>query len=221
MGSPFYASSSDCFGRRTICSLQYDRRFKVWANHLGVVDLELTFPDGSKASYTNLSTIAANLILHFQDRREWTLKDLAKEAGLDPEITRKKMMFWFGEGVVTENRHVELYTIANQAPSGLGTGEDEFLDDQEDDMDVEAAEKDLLQAEQDKAQSDFISTMLTNLGESSIDMIHRNLQLFAAALPHGYDRTEQELEVFLESLVIKGFLEKVDDKFSLPESSRS
>jgi len=194
----------------------------VWSPNVGVVDIDLIFPDNTRKAYESLTPLQANIALMFGDRREWHLDELAAQMDLEPEVLRKRLGFWVAEGAIVEDKTTRRYQVAATAPKGDGAGEDddgdEFMEEEGGVVDMDQAQRELLQSQQearDKAQMDFISTMLTNLGASPLDAIHRNLQLFAGALVCGYDRNEQELEAFLETYVEAGYLEFVDNKYQM------
>lgn len=183
----------------------------VWANHLGMVDLDFVFPDGTQKSFNDLSTLHANMALHFQDRAEWLLSDISRELGLDVEQTRRKLQFWVNEGIVVENRDSKTYTVASTAPQHVGEANESFLDDNQSsrmDVEEEGTGTDPHLEARDGAHLDFVKAMLTNLGPLSLEAIHRNLQLFAGAITVGYDRSETELETFLDDCVSKNLLDK-------------
>lgn len=70
-----------------------------------------------------------------------------------------------------------------------------------------------------KALLDFIIGMLTNLGASPASAIHRNLQLFSAALPYGYEYSEEDLRGFLDLCVNEGKLDvDAEEKFFVADS---
>lgn len=189
----------------------------------------MTFEDGSMLHCEQLTTMQCNIILHFQDSSQWTLQALATAMGvLDLDVMRKRLQYWISEQVVIETAK-NVFEITKQAPSGT-TKDDEddgdFEDeDQEDDddggngMEQEEEEEGYAQEEVDESHFAFVSTMLTNLGELQLEAIHKNLQLFSAALPMGYDRTEDDLQQLLDACVSKGTLEfsAKTQKFHLPK----
>ncbi|KAH9257920.1 hypothetical protein BASA81_003939 [Batrachochytrium salamandrivorans] len=202
----------------------------TWSHGHGVVELELTFEDGSKLHCESLTPLQCNIILHFQDRSEWDLSDLAEElGGMEVDLLRKRVQYWVSGGVLVETTR-NMFEIAKQAPSANRGGGGEFgQEEEEEEWDEEDAEED--EEEEDNGEDEdefdqdqvddshftFVSTMLTNLGEQNLESIHKNLQLFSAALPMGYDRTEDDLQQLLDACVAKGTLEiSSTGKFQLP-----
>lgn len=56
--------------------------------------LDSTHRDGESAS------LQANIILHFADRDEWPLGELASCTGLRDDILKQKLGFWVQNGII-------------------------------------------------------------------------------------------------------------------------
>ena len=58
--------------------------------------------------------------------------------------------------------------------------------------------------------------MLTNLGSLPLERIHNMLKMFVVDPATKYDKSEQQLQVFLMQLVEQGVLEYNNSQFKLP-----
>lgn len=67
--------------------------------HLGSVDLDLDFDDGSTRHFS-VNPVQASLILHLGDTSPAWSSELATLCGMEEEDVRKKMAYWVHKGVV-------------------------------------------------------------------------------------------------------------------------
>ncbi|TFJ80490.1 hypothetical protein NSK_008231 [Nannochloropsis salina CCMP1776] len=64
-----------------------------------------------------VSPVHASLIMHFEDRDEWTLQELAHVMGIDADLVARKMAFWVNQGVVASTLPSSA-TSSSQAQAG-------------------------------------------------------------------------------------------------------
>lgn len=72
-----------------------------WKAHLGTVELELRRADG-EPWVVSVTPIQATLALHFQDRSEWTLAELAEKLRVPADMVRRRLRFWVNNGLLTQ-----------------------------------------------------------------------------------------------------------------------
>jgi anaphase-promoting complex subunit 2 len=138
----------------------------------------------------------ATLLAHFEDSTFWTVENLAIETEMPDELVRKRMGFWINQRVVQEYRGGYSLVSAQDA----NASEQSFVD-HEDDHDEHAVsfgadqEEEILQV-----YESYIVGMLSNLGQIPLEKIHTMLKTFVAGSDHKYDKTPQQLAVFLQQL---------------------
>lgn len=193
-------------------SLEYaafkNPRRLIWHQMLGTVQIELEVVDedggGSHMQEFTCSTLHATLISHFEDKQQWTLKDLATETGLSEEIVRKKMGYWINNRVVKGRSggatvaKYELTSVDELADTEHDSAADS--DYYEDDGEDQALSARAQQAEEMQVYESYIFGMLTNLGQLPLDRIHNNLKMFASGSDHKYDKSARQLSSFLQKL---------------------
>lgn len=193
-------SQHDRFGNE-YAKLKNPRRL-VWMKQLGHVELEVEVyekdKDGHIESHTKevkCTPAHATLLAYFEDKPFWTVENLAIETEMPDEVVRKRMGFWINQRVIQEHRGgyalISAYD-ANAAEHSLVDHEDEdhehavsFGADHEEEMQV---------------YESYIVGMLSNLGQIPLEKIHTMLKTFVAGSDHKYDKTPQQLAVFLQQL---------------------
>ena len=161
------------------------------------------------------SPLRATIISHFEDRNVWTLDDLSEEMEMDRSILKQKIMFWIHHKVIEyklikDDIHYQLTTLQqdqrvseeNQSKDLLGMDMEEEPEEESDqNVAVENQENEAMQV-----YESYIMGMLANLGKLPLDRIHNMLKMFVAGSEHKYNKTAQELNVFLQFLVKQGKL---------------
>jgi anaphase-promoting complex subunit 2 len=183
----------------------------VWLNQLGSVQLELDVveegPDGTPAIETREFTCApllATLISHFEDKDRWSAEDLSNETGIPEHVIQKRMAFWINNRViklipggtveyeVTTREH--LLQGDNDPDSAVASMMEE---DESEGNAVSVVGQD---EEEMDAYESYICGMLTNLGQLPLDRIHNMLKMFVTGSDIKYNKTPQQLSLFLQHL---------------------
>ncbi|KAJ0058438.1 hypothetical protein NL108_014632, partial [Boleophthalmus pectinirostris] len=72
-----------------------------WKPHLGSVTLDVELEDRTITNLT-VSPIHAAIILHFQDKSEWTLEELSAQLGAPRDLVHRKLALWQQQGILRE-----------------------------------------------------------------------------------------------------------------------
>ncbi|KAL7507453.1 hypothetical protein ACHAXN_004943 [Cyclotella atomus] len=194
-------SQLDSFGEE-YAKLKNPRRL-VWMKQLGHVELEVevyeTDKDGNVVSHVKevkCTPAHATLLAHFEDSTFWTVENLAIETEMPDELVRKRMGFWVNQRVVQEYRGGYSLVSAQDA----NASEQSFVDHEDDHHEHVVSfgadqEEEILQV-----YESYIVGMLSNLGRIPLEKIHTMLKTFVAGSDHKYDKTPQQLAVFLQQL---------------------
>jgi len=173
----------------------------VWMNQLGSVDLDLQVlgEDGTLQERSfKCSTLQATLILHFEDRMEWTLSHLSSETGIPEHVLQKRISFWTTNGVLyvsSSSPSNTAYRLVSQLQAVDETSQHE--DEQEGPSAVSMAAQ---EQEEMEIYESYIIGMLTNLGQLPLQKIHNMLQTFVTGSEHRYDKTAAQLSSFLQKM---------------------
>lgn len=186
----------------------------VWMNQLGTVQLELDVldrkEDGSVSVETREFSVApllATLISHFEDRDEWTADDLANETGIPEHTIRKRMGYWVGQRVI-QLLPPSTYMIATRDHLLAGDDEGHGMDADEDAHGETQAVSVAAQEEEDLAiYESYISGMLNTHGQLPLERIHNMLKMFVTGSEIKYNKTPQQLSMFLKHLCKQDKLE--------------
>lgn len=181
----------------------------VWMKQLGHVELELEVYEKDKDGHieSHLKEVKctpahATLLAHFEDKTRWSVEDLAIETNMPEEIVRKRMGFWINQRVIRETQGSYVLISVHDAKST----ENSFIDHDDDDHE-HAVSYGADQEEEMQAYESYIVGMLSNLGQISLEKIHTMLKTFVAGSDHKYDKTPQQLAVFLQQLCKEDKLE--------------
>ena len=201
-------------------SYEYSRlknpRRLVWMKQLGSVELEVEAyehdEDGELVSHTkevSCTPAQATLLHYFTDTPKWTSSDLSMQTEMPEDVVRKRMGFWVNQRVLHSKRRGDdvLYTL-------ISASEADALDQsfQHEDEDEEGAVSLGAHAEEEmKVYESYIFGMLSNLKQLNLERIHSNLKTFVAGSDHKYDKTPQQLAVFLQRLCKEEKLEVSND----------
>lgn len=208
---PTIQSKLDEFGIEYV-KLKNPRRL-IWLQQLGSVVLEVEVyendEDGNLKSHVKEVTCTpahATLLAHFEDRGSWTCSELAAETEMSEDAVRKRMGFWANQRVVQSSSYRNgdvIYTLMSVVDANASDQSFQHDDDdQERVVSIGAhAEEEMLVYES------YIFGMLTNLGQLPLERIHSMLKTFVAGSDHKYDKTPQQLAVFLQLLCREDKLE--------------
>lgn len=180
----------------------------VWFQHIGQVQLELEVieEDGeiSTKEFT-CSPLHATLISHFEDNDGcWTLSALSSETGVSDDIIKKKMGYWVNNKVVKVTHEPEVtYQLLSHHDSDTNNNHNDFYDD-EDQIIVSLSGQ---EEEEWEVYESYVVGMLSNLGQLPLERIHNMLKTFVTGSEHKYNKTPQQLSMFLQNLCHKEKLE--------------
>ncbi|KAK1743166.1 anaphase-promoting complex subunit 2 [Skeletonema marinoi] len=179
----------------------------VWMQQLGTVEMEVeayeTDADGNVTSYVKDVTCTpahATLLANFEDKSQWTLEELSTEAAMSEEMVRKRMGFWVNQRVVQVNRVGEDMIYSLVSASEVNSNDHSFIDHNDDDEQELAVSLGAHEEEEMKVYESYIVGMLSNLGQLPLQRIHTMLKTFVSGSEHNYDKTPNQLAVFLQQL---------------------
>ncbi|XP_068619095.1 anaphase-promoting complex subunit 2 [Battus philenor] len=185
-----------------------------WIPHLGNVNIEIEI--GDKKLDLTVSPFNATLIMHFQDKPEWSLEELHLVMKVPVTILRRKITYWQSMGLITEKR-ADYYVLVDSSDankSNVATNQvQEMICEDEESESVMASAHDQREGELQVFWS-YIVGMLTNLDSLPLDRIHQMLKMFASQAP-GTECSLQELRQFLDTkvrthqLVLQGCMYKL------------
>ncbi len=175
----------------------------VWFQQLGEVQVELEVieHDGeiSTKEFT-CSPLHATLISHFEDNDGcWTARELSNETGVTEDVIRKKMAYWVNQNVVKMIRSAResTYELASYHDSTNHDNDDDDFYDEDDGLVVSLS---CQEEEEWEAYESYVVGMLSNLGQLPLEQIHNNLKKFTTGSEHKYNKTPQQLSIFLGRL---------------------
>jgi len=177
----------------------------VWMKQLGTVELEVEAyekdDDGNLVSHVkevSCTPAHATLLAHFEDKGEWTSEELSNKTEMPEDMVRKRMGFWVNQRVVESNRSGEDIIYSLISVSDADANDQSFQHDEEDQE--QAVSIGAHEEEEMKVYESYIVGMLSNLGQLPLERIHSMLKTFVAGSDHKYDKTPQQLAVFLQQL---------------------
>ncbi|XP_014470530.1 PREDICTED: anaphase-promoting complex subunit 2 isoform X2 [Dinoponera quadriceps] len=190
-------------GNRTLC----------WKPHLGNVNLEIELK-GRKLDI-NVTPVHATIILHYQDKSEWTLEDLAEVMHAPPTVLRRKMAFWVSQGLLKETTS-DVYVLQEE-----NTYMSRLPADIVDEEETESAMASASDQREEELQVfwSYIVGMLTNLDSMPLERIHQMLKMFASGQgPGTVECGLPELKHFLDRKVREHQLLFTGGLYRLPRS---
>lgn len=183
----------------------------IWLNQLGSVQLELDVmeegPDAEPIVETrqfDCSPLLATLISHFEDRDRWTAEDLSNETGIAEHIIQKRMGYWVSNRVVkavpSSQPNQVIYQVASH--EHLSQGEHDLAGSmmELDHGDSQAFSAMAQEEEEMGTYEHYIVGMLTNLGQLPLEKIHNMLKMYVSGSDVRFNKTPQQLSVFLKYL---------------------
>ncbi|KAL6425217.1 hypothetical protein ACFW04_009458 [Cataglyphis niger] len=189
-------------GNRTLC----------WKPHLGNVSLEIELKD--RKLDINVTPVHATIILHFQDKSEWALQDLAEVMHAPATVLRRKMTFWVSQGLLKETAN-DMYVLQEESTSKNRLSTD--IVEEEETESIMASASDQREEELQVFWS-YIVGMLTNLDSMPIERIHQMLKMFASQGPGAVECGLPELRQFLDRKVREHQLLLSGSFYRLPKS---
>jgi anaphase-promoting complex subunit 2 len=182
----------------------------VWMNQLGTVQLELDvlerLPDGTTAVETREFSVApflATLISHFEDKDQWTVEELSNETGIPEYQIQKRMSYWVNNRVVKLIPGSSPVTFEVATTEHLLQGENDHtaavvaMDEDDHGQGVSVAPQ---EEEEMEVYESYICGMLANLGQLPLERIHNMLKMFVTGSDVKYNKTPQQLSMFLKHL---------------------
>ncbi|XP_075982939.1 anaphase promoting complex subunit morula [Anticarsia gemmatalis] len=188
-----------------------------WKPHLGNVNIEIEI--GDKKLDLTVSPFNATLIMHFQDKPEWSIDELHKVMKVPVTILRRKITYWQSMGLIAE-KNTDYYVLvdgsdANKANVATNQVQEMICEDDETES-VMASAHDQREGELQVFWS-YIVGMLTNLDSLPLDRIHQMLKMFASQAP-GTECSLQELRQFLDTKVRTHQLVLQGGMYKLPKT---
>ncbi|CAH0728449.1 unnamed protein product, partial [Brenthis ino] len=171
-----------------------------WKPHLGNVNIEIEI--GDKKLDLTVSPFNATLIMHFQNKTEWSLEELHQTMKVPITILRRKITYWQSMGIISE-KSADYYVLidgseANKSHGAANQVQEMICEDEETES-VMASAHDQREGELQVFWS-YIVGMLTNLDSLPLERIHQMLKMFASQAP-GTECSLQELRQFLDTKV--------------------
>ncbi|XP_020706375.2 anaphase-promoting complex subunit 2 [Athalia rosae] len=189
-------------GNRTLC----------WKPHLGNVNLEIELKD--RKLNLNVTPIHATIIVHFQNRSEWTVDELSEAMHVPATVLRRKITFWVSQGVLKEISSDKFLVQEESASKNRPTTE--IIEEEE----VESAMASASDQREEELQVfwSYIVGMLTNLDSMPLERIHQMLKMFASQGPGAVECGLPELRHFLDRKVREHQLLFSGGLYRLPKS---
>lgn len=192
----------------------------VWKPSLGCVTLDVAFADKTIKA-VKCTPLHATILVTFGEQPKWTLSALAKKLKVDADVLKKRMIMWINRGFIHEAGRTADGDVMYEAPTHLGAGSEgrAQLGEEEDGGGAGGAAEAQLEQEM-RVYEQYVIGMLTNLESLPLGRIHNMLRMFVPAqgADRGYDRSEAELQRFLNRLVEDGKLESSGGQFKIKRS---
>ena len=138
-------------------------------------------------------------------------------------MLKKRMVMWINRGFIHEVGRTPEGDVQYEAPTHLGSGAEgrqQMGEEEEDGGGGNNAAEAQLEQEM-RVYEQYVMGMLTNLGSLPVGRIHNMLRMFVpqTGTDQGFDRTEAELQRFLNRLVEDGKLEQSAGQFRIRQAS--
>ena len=147
----------------------------------------------------------------FSVQPQWSLNLLESHLGVDSETLKRRLVMWMNRGFIIEVCRGSDGDITYSAPALLGSGGEVEQGTDEEPILCGGCSSIEAQLEQDiRIYEHYVVGMLTNLESLPLSRIHNMLRMFVQPSDgdSGYNRTEAELQRFLNRLVEDGKLEQ-------------
>lgn len=171
-----------------------------WKPHLGNVNIEIEI--GEKKLDLTVSPFNATLIMHFQNKPEWSIEELHQVMKVPVTVLRRKITYWQSMGLIAEKIPDHFVLIDGSDPNKGSVSTNQVQDMICEDDEAESA----MASAHDQRECElqvfwsYIVGMLTNLDSLPLDRIHQMLKMFASQAP-GTECSLQELRQFLDTKV--------------------
>ncbi|KIJ53213.1 hypothetical protein M422DRAFT_222616 [Sphaerobolus stellatus SS14] len=186
-----------------------------WLPHLGSIQLEIELQD--RKIETEATPLEAAIIELFSEKDTWTVDDILPRLGsVDLAPSVKALNAWADKGVLVEESEA-CYKLLEVASEDAGEREYTRRQPVQEEELPNIVTMQQQQAEQMKVHWKFVQGMLTNIGALPLDRIHSMLN-FAAP---NYDRTPEQLLLYLESAKREGQLTMKDGLWSLTPEGKA
>ncbi|KAH9529840.1 Anaphase-promoting complex subunit 2 [Dermatophagoides farinae] len=204
-----------------------------WIQQLGMVKLELEFPNGSQEY--SVRPIQAAIIHLFQRKNQWSTTAIAQELDVLPSVIRRNLSYWKNIGIVKEcDGEDDSHMIVEDLPppsssmmkqqqqqcSGLNSQEFDmmFIDHDDDDNDHGTMNNQQKNENNLHLFWNFIDNMLKNLHALSLDRIYSMLKMFNMQSPEIENLSMHELREFLDRKVYEKKLIFINGLYDLNKS---
>ncbi|XP_063990003.1 anaphase-promoting complex subunit 2 [Diachasmimorpha longicaudata] len=173
-------------GNRTLC----------WKPHLGNVNLEIQL--NGREIDMSVTPIHATIIIHFQEKNQWNVEELAEVIHIPPTILRRKLSFWVSQGLLKETEN-DVFLLQEDSNSINRSIREHCVEEEE----VESAMASASDQREEELQVfwSYIVGMLTNLDSMPLERIHQMLKMFASQGPGAVECGLPELRQFLDKKV--------------------
>lgn len=171
-----------------------------WKPHLGNVNIEIEI--GEKKLDLTVSPFNATLIMHFQNKPEWSIEELHQVMKVPVTVLRRKITYWQSMGLISEKSPDNFVLVDDSDPckgSGASNQVQDMICEDDETESAMASAHDQREGELQVFWS-YIVGMLTNLDSLPLDRIHQMLKMFASQAP-GTECSLQELRQFLDTKV--------------------
>lgn len=188
-----------------------------WKPHLGNVNIEIEI--GEKKLDLTVSPFNATLIMHFQNKPEWTLDDLHQVMKVPVTVLRRKITYWQSMGLISEKSPDYFVLVDGSDPikASVSTNQVQQMICEDDEAEsAMASAHDQREGELQVFWS-YIVGMLINLDSLPLDRIHQMLKMFASQAP-GAECSLQELRQFLDTKVKTHHLFLQGGMYKLPKN---
>ncbi|KAK7938529.1 hypothetical protein WMY93_001855 [Mugilogobius chulae] len=170
-----------------------------WKPHLGSVTLDVELEDRTITNLT-VSPIHAAIILHFQEKSEWSLEELSAKLGAPQDLVHRKLALWQQQGILREEAGGR-YSVMETGSSREKLERGVMLIDSDEERDSNTTTQSEQREEKLQLFWAYIQAMLTNLDSMTLERIHSMLRMFVATGPVVTEMDVEELEAFLQRKV--------------------
>ncbi|KOB76226.1 Anaphase-promoting complex subunit 2 [Operophtera brumata] len=188
-----------------------------WKPHLGIVNIEIEIGD-KKKDFT-VSPFNATLIMHFQNKPEWSIDELHQVMKVPVTVLRRKITYWQSMGLISEKSPDHFVLVDGSDPNKGSVSSNQVQDMICEDDEAESAMASAHDQREGELQVfwSYIVGMLTNLDSLPLDRIHQMLKMFASQAP-GTECSLQELRQFLDTKVRTHQLVLQGGMYKLPKN---
>uniref|UniRef100_T1IXP7 Anaphase-promoting complex subunit 2 n=1 Tax=Strigamia maritima TaxID=126957 RepID=T1IXP7_STRMM len=173
-------------------------RTLTWRPHLGSVNLTLEF--NNRNLTLSVSPIHAVMIMQFEKKERWSIKELSAVMHVPPTVIRRKILFWQSRGILHEESR-DVYVMSEENDDGVNFDMSTMLEDDDDEEESAMASSHDQREEELQVFWSYIVGMLTNLESLPLDRIHTMLRMFAMQGSTAVECSLQELRQFLDRKV--------------------